>query len=126
MLDIRNRNLADVTRADDFIVSDKLVSLMIAQISENKQLNSVFVDMFDPEGAEIYLKPVMDYVQVGKPVDFYTIVEAARQRGELAIGYRQVKYARQADKAYGVTVNPAKSEKVTFDKEDWVVVVAND
>ena len=27
MLDVRNRDLAEVTRADDFIVSDRLVSL---------------------------------------------------------------------------------------------------
>ena len=35
MLDIRNRELAEVTRADDFIVSDKLVSLIMTQIAEN-------------------------------------------------------------------------------------------
>ena len=38
MLDVRNRELAEVTQADDFIVSDKLVSLMLAQVSENKDL----------------------------------------------------------------------------------------
>jgi voltage-gated potassium channel Kch len=31
MLDVRNRNLAEVTRADDFIVSDKLISLMLCR-----------------------------------------------------------------------------------------------
>jgi hypothetical protein len=30
MLDICNRNLAEVTHADDFIVSDRLVSLLLA------------------------------------------------------------------------------------------------
>ena len=65
MLDIRNRNLAEVTQADDFIVSDRLVSLMLAQVSENKALNAVFADIFDPEGAEIYLKPATDYVTEG-------------------------------------------------------------
>ena len=35
MLDLRNRALAEVTHADDFIVSDRLVSLLMAQISEN-------------------------------------------------------------------------------------------
>ena len=37
MLDIRNHNLAEVTHADDFIVRDKLVSLLLAQLSENKR-----------------------------------------------------------------------------------------
>jgi hypothetical protein len=81
MLDIRNRNLAEVTRADDFIVSDKLVSLMLAQISENKALGPVFADIFDPEGSEIYVKPAANYVASGEPVNFYTVVEAARRSG---------------------------------------------
>ena len=38
MLDVRNRELAEVTSADDFIVSDKLVSLMLSQVSENREL----------------------------------------------------------------------------------------
>ena len=35
MLDLRNRALAEVTRADDFIVSARLVSLLMAQVAEN-------------------------------------------------------------------------------------------
>src|SRR6185436_19311497 len=50
MLDVRNRELAEVTQADDFIVSNKLTSLMLAQVSENKELSAVFADLFDPEG----------------------------------------------------------------------------
>jgi ion channel POLLUX/CASTOR len=62
MLDIRNRDLAVVTKANDFIVSDKLISLLMSQVSENKYLMSVFDDLFDAEGSEIYLKPVSNYV----------------------------------------------------------------
>ena len=50
MLDLRNRELAEVTQADDFIVSDQLISLMLAQVAENKHLNAVFADLFDPRG----------------------------------------------------------------------------
>lgn len=84
MLDIRNRNLAEVTRADDFIVSEKLISLMLSQISENKDLSAVFTDLFDPEGSEIYLKPAGSYIEPGQPLNFYTVVEAARRRGGAA------------------------------------------
>jgi voltage-gated potassium channel Kch len=70
ILDVRNRELAEVTHADDFIVSDKLVSLMMSQIAENKYLASVFEDLFDPEGAELYLKPASDYIALGQPVNF--------------------------------------------------------
>ncbi len=79
MLDVCNRELAKVTEADDFIVSDKLISLLMAQVSENKHLHAVFADLFDSDGSEIYLKPAQDYVALHQPLNFYTVVEAARR-----------------------------------------------
>ncbi len=126
MLDLRNRALAEITRADDFIVSDKLVSLMLSQVSENKRLNAVFGDIFDPEGAEIYLKPAGDFVALGKPVNFYTVVGAGRQRGQSVIGHRLKAEASDADKSYGVHVNPDKSQMVTFREGDRLIVIAEE
>jgi hypothetical protein len=126
MLDIRNRNLAEVTRADDFIVSDKLISLMLAQVSENKALNAVFADIFDPEGSEIYLMPADSYVQLGRPLNFYTVVESARRRGQIAIGYRLQAQAGESALAHGVVVNPDKSAQVTFGEKDKVIVLAEE
>lgn len=124
MLDVRNRNLAEVTQADDFIVSDKLTSLMLAQVAENKALNAVFADLFDPEGSEIYLKPAGDYVRLGEPLNFYTVVEAARRRGEVAFGYRLKAKATDAASAYGVVVNPDKSKPVVFSPGDTIILLA--
>jgi voltage-gated potassium channel Kch len=124
MLDLRNRNLASVTRSDDFIVSDRLVSLTISQLAENPGLKPVLDDLFDVEGSEIYLKPATDYVRPGGPVDFYTIVEAARRRGQVAIGYRQVQHANDASRTYGVTINPDKAQPIELSEEDQIVVLA--
>ena len=124
MLDLRNRELAEAAKVDDFIVSEHLISLMMAQLSENAELLGVFTDMFDPAGAEIYLKPISDYVTTGKPVNFYTVTEAARRRGETALGYRLMGESHQSEKAYGVHTNPNKSEMVTFSTEDKIVVIA--
>ncbi len=124
MLDIKNRNLATVAKVNDFIVSDKLVGLLLAQISENKSLNAVFKDLFDPEGSEIYLKPVSDYVKTGVPVNFYTITDAASKRGEIPIGYKILALADNADKANGVVINPSKSESVTYAQGDQLIVIA--
>lgn len=124
MLDDRNRELAEVTRADDFIVSDKLISLMLSQVSENKQLTDVFDTLFSSEGSEIYLRPAELYIKPGESVDFYTVLEAARRRGETAIGYRINEFAHSSDRGYGVSVNPVKSETITFTPGDKVVVLA--
>lgn len=124
MLDIRNRELADATRADDFIVSDKLISLLLSQVSENRELAAVFTELFSPEGSEIYLKPAGDYVQTGREVDFYTVLESARRQGQIAIGYRQCARAFDHHAAYGVKLNPRKGERFALAAEDKVIVLA--
>ncbi len=126
MLDVRNRELAEVTRADDFIVSDKLISLMLSQLSENRHLKAVFDDLFASEGSEVYLKPATDYIKEGSKVNFYTVIESAAGKAETAIGYKLQRYAGDASNAYGVRVNPTKSTEVEFRKEDKIIVLAED
>lgn len=126
MLDVRNRELAEVTKADDFIVSDKIVSLLMSQVSENKHLMRVFEDLFNSEGSEIYVKPASDYLKAGSTVTFATLVEAARLRGQVAIGYRNVRDQFNASKAYGIVVNPPKSRSITLGADDRVIVIAED
>jgi hypothetical protein len=125
MMDIRNYQLASTARADDYVVSERLISLMMAQIAENKHLNEVFTELLNPESVEIYLKPANLFVKVGEPVDFFTIVEAACQRSEVAFGYRIAALAGDPTKNYGVTINPVKSALVTFAEDDKIVVLAS-
>ena len=108
MLDDRNRQLAEVTQVDDVIVSDKVVSLMMAQISENKHLAQVFTQLFSASGSEIYLRPASEYVRPGAEANYATIVEAARRRGESAIGYRRGAQAHDAEADFGVVGQSAE------------------
>jgi voltage-gated potassium channel Kch len=126
MLDVKNRELADVAKVDDFIVSERLISLLLTQISENKKLNLVFKDLFNADGSEIYVKPAGNYVETGKPVNFYTVTESARLRGEIAIGYKIIAKSHSAEDSYGVVVNPDKGGMVTFKPEDKIIVLAED
>jgi voltage-gated potassium channel Kch len=126
MLDVRNRALAHVTRADDFIVSGKLVSLTMSQLAENPELRAVLDDLFDEEGSEVYLKAAGDYVRLDEPVDFYAVVESARRRGQIAFGYRVLAHADNPDKSYGVVINPDKAVPLTLTEEDKVIVLAED
>jgi voltage-gated potassium channel Kch len=124
MLDDANRELAEVTRADDFIVSDKLSSLMLSQISENRQLTQVFNILFSSTGSEVYLRPAEHYLLAGVTVDFYTVLEAARRRNETAIGYRIAADSHNSERGYGVNVNPRKSEQLTLMPGDQIIVLA--
>ena len=124
MLDLRNRDLAEVTKADDFIVSDKLISLLMAQVSENKHTMRVFEDLFSASGSEIYVNPIADYVKTGTTMDFYTVVESARRKGQTAIGYRIASQAFDSGHDYGIVLNPKKSATISFGELDRVIVLA--
>jgi voltage-gated potassium channel Kch len=124
MRDIRNRTLAEVAKADDFIVSDNMISLLLAQISENKALAAVFDRLFSSEGSEIYIRPIEDYVETNVEMDFHTLLESAAQKGETAIGYRIAADSRNPERAYGVNCNPIKSQKMKFQPDDRIIVLA--
>jgi voltage-gated potassium channel Kch len=125
MIDVRNRELAEVTRADDFVVSNRLVSQMLAQASESENLSAVFDELLDERGSEFYMRRASNYVALERPVTFYTIVEAARRRGEIAVGYsHQRRENADPDNPTGVVMNPKKSDLVTFSPGDRVIVLA--
>ncbi len=127
MIDVRNRELAEVTRADDFVVSNKLVSLMLAQASENENLSAIFDDLLDEQGSEIYMRPAEHYIELDRPVNFYTVAEACRRRGEVALGYvRKRDGATDKRNMGGVVVNPRKSEPLAYIAGDRIIVLARD
>ncbi|MFC5827108.1 CASTOR/POLLUX-related putative ion channel [Nonomuraea insulae] len=123
MNDDQNREVAQVTKADDFIVSSRLISLLLTQLSENRHLHGVFAALFDPSGSEIYLKPAPSYVPAGTLVNFATVLESARRRGETAIGYRLRDHSQEAP-TYGVRLNPPKDTDLVLADHDSVIVLA--
>lgn len=127
MIDVRNRNLAAVTRADDFVVSNKLVSLMLAQASENELMAQIFDELLDEDGSEIYMRPVTDYIAIDRPVNFYTVNLAALIRGEVALGYSRANpVGHDPRNMGGVVVNPVKSDMVTFGPNDRLIILARE
>ncbi|RAY16028.1 potassium transporter TrkA [Actinomadura craniellae] len=123
--DDANREVAQVTKADDFVVSDKLISLTLTQLSENRHLYDVFIDLLEPLGSELYLKPAADYLVPGVPANFATLIESARRRGETALGYRLGARFHEPPK-YGIVLNPDKSAPLTLTEDDKVIVLAED
>ncbi|MGW0365195.1 CASTOR/POLLUX-related putative ion channel [Streptomyces sp. NPDC002990] len=118
-----NRLLAPARDGADFIVSGKLISLLMTQISESPYLAAVFEELFKADGHEFHLKPAADYVRAGHEVSFATAVESARRRRECVVGYRlRARSATGPD--YGVRINPDKRQRVRFCEEDWLILLA--
>ncbi|MEW2179363.1 NAD-binding lipoprotein [Streptomyces sp. NPDC005406] len=123
MTDDRNRALAPGGVGADFIVSGKLIGLLMVQISQNWHLAALFEELLAPHGNAIHLKPAGDYVRTGQRTSFATVVESASRRGECAIGYR----SRGPDRSGtddGVRINPAKTEIRRWGADDDVIVLA--
>jgi len=123
MRDVRSRDLAEVAQADDFIISDRFIGLLLAQVAENADLAAVFADLFDPEGAEIYLRPASDYVIPGREVDGHTLLAAGVRRNEVVLGVR-IAARTTPGQAEGIFVNMRKSTQLTLMAEDKVIVLA--
>ena len=125
MLDDRNRALAQVSDIDDVVVSGEIVSLLVAQLSEDPRLEQVFAELLGAEGSEIYLRPAGAYVATGLELTWASVVAAASARGETALGLKSAGLA-QDGRAFGVRLNPPKSGRHVLHPEDRVVVLAMD
>lgn len=126
LLSDKFRKIADESDVKDIVVSSELVSLLLIQLAENPMLLPLYQDLFDADGSEIYLKPASYYVELGVDMNFMTVVEAASQHGEIAIGYRLDAESGMKMKAFGVRVNPRKDESLVLGPDDKVIVVAQD
>ncbi len=116
--EVLDRDDVELVRAggvDDWIVSDEVTSLMLAQLSERTELAQVFVELFDPEGARLSFGPAQRYVG-SDPVPFGAIVAAGAARGQSVLGYR-------VGATGAVRLNPGKSEVVSLAAADSVLVV---
>ncbi|WP_030897573.1 CASTOR/POLLUX-related putative ion channel [Streptomyces sp. NRRL S-474] len=125
LIDDRNRALAPISPGADVIISGKLIGLLMAQISQNRHLAAVFEELFSADGTGVRMRPATDYVLTGRETAFATVVAAARDRGECAIGYRSHDSALTTP-GHGLRINPPKNERRRWTAGDEVVVVSAD
>ncbi|XAR49355.1 hypothetical protein NMG60_11032534 [Bertholletia excelsa] len=88
ILDSRTRNLVSVSRISDYVLSNELVSMALAMVAEDKQINRVLEELFAEEGNEMCIKPAEFYLYDQEELCFYDIMVRGRKRREIVIGYR--------------------------------------
>ena len=120
LLDERDVDLSPSSATDEFIVSERLTALLMAQLSENRELAPVFDDLLDEAGAEIYLKAAGLYAAPGAAVSFGDLTSAAAARGEIAIGYQ----ASGNGGGRKVTINPPKGDVFQAHPDDRLIVLS--
>lgn len=126
LMDEADRDLAEVARVDDVVISEQVISSLLAQISENRSLAEVFDELLEADGSEVYLRPASDYLRSGMNANFATIVAAGRDRAESVIGYRHAAAARDPEAHFGIRLSPPKSELFSPQDGDTVIVLSED
>lgn len=128
VLDSDNQDLIVQTEIDDFITSNKLITKIITQLSEQPGLKDLYEELFTNEGSEIYVKPLELYTKepILKKFQFLDIMHIASQRNEICLGFCKAKYALDPTKNFGVVLNPSKTAKITLSKKDFLIVLAED
>jgi len=127
ILDPRTAELIKLAQCDDHIVSNELISMALGQMSEQADIGPLIDDLFSVDGNEMHIKDVRLFAYEGETLSFWEIMNRARQRCEVAIGYQRYAdvLADAADK--GLTLNPAdKSQRITWSPQDKIVVISED
>ncbi|MHB8877540.1 MAG: CASTOR/POLLUX-related putative ion channel [Myxococcaceae bacterium] len=118
ILDPRTKDLLETGYGADIVVSSEITSMLLAQVSERRDLNAVFADLFDSDGNEVYLKRVACYATPGAQTAWLSVQKVARTRGEVAIGYMRA--------GQPALINPPQAEVLAFSADDRIIVVSED
>ncbi len=121
ILDPANKELALTSEyAEDVIISNNVISNLIAQICRDPLISEIIEDLLNREGAEIYLKPASLY-RNGNELTFEAILNASLHRNETAIG---LAYSRDITPGRHIIINPPKGFGIQIDHETHVIVLA--
>jgi hypothetical protein len=127
VLNSENQELISQTNVDDFIISNKLITMIFAQLSEEPRIKQLYDDIFEEEGSEIYLKPAALYFdKFPVRVTFADLIGQVIKRDEICLGVRRGMHHDNPSKNFGVKLNPPKDQVFNLGKEDSLVVLAED
>ena len=128
VLESSNQELIQQAGVNDFVISNRLISMIFAQLSEEPRMKKVYDDLFSEEGSEIYVKPVeLYFAQLPVQVRFADLMRVAQHRdGEVCLGYKLRAHEREASENFGIALAPPKDRVVTLSAGDSLVVLAED
>ncbi|TEX51620.1 MAG: hypothetical protein B7C55_04605 [Actinomycetales bacterium mxb001] len=122
LLDVNDEIIGEIARPDDFIVSERLVSLALAQLSENPQIYPVLRRLLDADGVQVQLLGWEDVPLKGAS-GFGDVVSACRSVGAIAIGV-QTGIGEGGDVSRAkVVINPNKASQLDLGPRDRAVVL---
>ncbi len=127
VLDSQNYQLVSKAGVKDVVISNRIVSMILAQVSESRDIIKVYEDIFEEDGSEIYLKPASLYfTEFPAKVTFADIMRIAQKRAEVCLGVKLKEHEDDTKQNCGVTLIPLKDAVYELNECDSLVVLAED
>lgn len=127
VMDSDNQALVARAGVNDFIISNRFVSMILAQLSEEPDMKRVYDDLFSEDGSEIYLKPAELYFsELPAEYTFADMMAVAQQREEVCIGVKIAEHENDMERNFGVKLIPEKDCRYMLKPEDCLIVVSED
>lgn len=111
----RNRDLATAAGIDDFVISNEVCSMIMAQLVIQPELNQVYEEIFDPSGCEIQLRKASLY----NSRYYSSLAFEGLEKGEIVLGW-----LTGTGTASRVYLNPEKESLLPSDNDTKIVVIA--
>lgn len=127
VLDSQNYPLVSKAGVKDVIISNRLISMILAQISEARNIKRVYDDIFEEDGSEIYVKPASLYFK-NFPVEltFADMMKIAQLRREVCLGVKIKALEEDPAENFGIKLIPEKNTVFTLTEKDSLVVLSED
>jgi len=123
ILDTRTKSLLNVANCKGYVLSNQIVSSVMAQVAEEKDINVVLSELFSSDGSETYIRPVEKFVDLDEEdtLSFWDVALKARQYREVVVGYKPADL--DYDDAEELIINPPnKSVPRRWKEGDKIVV----
>jgi hypothetical protein len=127
VLESQNNALIAKAGVKDMIISNRLISMITAQISESRGIKDVYDNIFQEDGSEIYLKPLSLYFsEFPVQLRFADLIAVAQTREEVCFGVKIKELEQNPSANHGVQLIPPKDKMLQLNADDCLVVVAED
>ena len=128
IIDSEDTDLVIQAGVKDFLLTNQLVSKILAQVSQQPEVISIYRDLFSAEGSELYIKPISLYFpaeQISK-LTFADCILAAQHREEVCIGVKFNAIGQQKDKNFGIDLVPSLHQQLNLTLNDALITLAED
>ena len=97
---------------------NELASGVLVQFALAPALNTIYTELLEADGKEIFMAPASLYCTPNEEVTIGTLTARARARGEVVMGLRRVDDSKP-------DLNPSKDMKVSLGEGDKLVLLGD-